>query len=223
MSGDESSNAQLQPKQEEQEGQSLAPENTPNDQQPGASDADKKPKSESGQAESTSHSRAAEGSEEAAEQEAADSSSNDTSIGQGRRQRSASTKELAGLGLAHLGDGEEEILPPRRSRRAVAASPSTEGKQLPDDSMQADEKAGEASQAGKDTTSPDVSMDSVHASKANQEQTVAELEEPLAEAEEGLLVGPGAADEDGEGDIEGVTRCVCGSTGKSSMMHSGIK
>lgn len=57
---------------------------------------------------------------------APESRSHSSEIGQSSRTRSASTfKELAGLGLGKLGDGEEEPLMPRRSRRSGASPNNT--------------------------------------------------------------------------------------------------
>lgn len=77
-------------------------------------------------------------------------------------------KELAGLGLANL--GEAEALAPRRSKRAAPTSPTAE---------------------------------------PVADTTMAVVEEPEAEAE--------------EGDIEGVTRCVCGSSGECMRVQMSKK
>lgn len=113
-----------------------------------------------------------------------------------RRQRSSSMKELAGLGLAHLGDGDAEVLMPRRSRRAAGTPPGTDVK---------------------DTRAPsngELSMkDVAHVSlsKSNTQRTDSK---PVALGQATLIV---TGEEEGEGDVEGVTRCVCGSTGESVL------
>jgi hypothetical protein len=104
-----------------------------------------------------------------------------------RRQRSSSSsvKALAGLGLAHLGDGDDGSLAPRRTRRAAATSPSAAGNNL-----------------------------------KKEEEGAAEDEHPADEQEQDDAKAEGAEDYDEEaegdadGDIEGVTRCVCGSEGE---------
>lgn len=107
-----------------------------------------------------------------------------------RRQRSSSSsvKALAGLGLAHLGDGDDGSLAPRRTRRAAATSPSAPGNTL--------KKEEEG-----------VAEDEDPADRQGADDAKAEGAEDYDEEAEG----------DADGDIEGVTRCVCGSEGESLL------
>ena len=105
------------------------------------------------------------------------------------RQRSASGfKELAGLGLRSLGNGEEEPLVPRRTRRG-AYSPNEAN--VPN--VEEDEKRSGDALAEEE-------------SKPGEEEASAKLEPPAEEGQE--------ASADDETAEEGVTRCLCGSAGE---------
>lgn len=123
-----------------------------------------------------------------------------------RRQRSASgLKELAGLGLHNVGDGSEEPLMPRRSRRS-AMSPA----EL--------EKQEEGTEEPRDTLAaiPKEEADVEKLSQSDEQAVVeeGEGEEPRNLQEEDVELD--AIDDAGE---EGVTRCLCGSSGKLMFLQ----
>ncbi|MCO5589748.1 hypothetical protein L7F22_043717 [Adiantum nelumboides] len=123
-----------------------------------------------------------------------------------RRQRSTSgIKELAGLGLQSLGDGQEEPLMPRRSKRS-AMSPNEPSRK----SAKEEEEGVEDAEADieKEDPSAENVVEDVDEKTAPEEAPV-----EIAEAVEGDAVEepaqPGMEEDDGD---EGVTRCLCGST-----------
>ncbi|PWN50141.1 hypothetical protein IE53DRAFT_396115 [Violaceomyces palustris] len=105
-----------------------------------------------------------------------------------RRQRSIShnNKEIAQLGLASIGDGEDEPLAPRRSRRALAGSPVPKGRGDKSGSVEAEER--ESNQVREE-----------------------EMAQDDQDAYDDLSAAPADEYNDGETGDEGVTRCVCGS------------
>ncbi|CAO1623592.1 unnamed protein product [Parajaminaea phylloscopi] len=114
-----------------------------------------------------------------------------------RRQRSSSTKELTGLGLANVGEKEAETLMPRRSRRAAATPPIADAKQGGNqlhNAQHGTEQGAKDDPEQEDEVGPALRH-------AHRDRSIT----PRA-------VEPTGGEEDGEGDIEGVTRCVCGST-----------
>jgi hypothetical protein len=116
----------------------------------------------------------------------AEEAGDDSKLG---HQRSASgLKELAGLGLKTLGDGEGEPLVPRRTRRG-AVSPN-EGGQSQKDNNEEDED--ESQEDG--TNAEDVKVPQSHQQASENEALDAQEEDETAE--------------------EGVTRCLCGSAGE---------
>lgn len=124
-----------------------------------------------------------------------------------RRQRSTSgIKELAGLGLQSLGDGQEEPLMPRRSRRS-AMSPNEASRKNAKEEDEGVEEAELGTETEEAPTNNEVeNLDGRSAPEeviAAEEAAIIEgdaIEEP---AQTGL--------EEDDGD-EGVTRCLCGST-----------
>lgn len=109
-------------------------------------------------------------------------------------QRSASgLKELAGLGLKTLGDGEGEPLVPRRTRRG-AVSPN-EGGQAEKDRNESEEKEED--------------------SQEEDHKTADDVQEPQTQQ----IIDSGNLDAQEEDDTaeEGVTRCLCGSSGKYEL------
>ncbi|CAO1622655.1 unnamed protein product [Sympodiomycopsis kandeliae] len=108
-----------------------------------------------------------------------------------RRQRSS---ELAGLGLAHLGDGDDQVLAPRRSRRAAA----NEGDSIGQDDGPAPPLSAPAPAQEPHNDSTD---------------TPAHIEPQPLVVDQPYYDPVTVAYEDGEemADSEGVTRCICGS------------
>lgn len=151
-------------------------------------------------------------------QEEADATQGDSEEGTeeekaARRQRSTSgIKELAGLGLQSLGDGQEEPLMPRRSRRS-AMSPNEAPRKTAKEEEEEEEEAEEGvEEAEIDTEKEDPSADNA----VEEEDEKPALEEAPIENPEVVegetieeLAETGMEEDDGD---EGVTRCLCGST-----------
>lgn len=117
------------------------------------------------------------------------------------RQRSANgLKELAGLGLQSLGDGQEEPLMPRRSRRSAMS---------PNDPARRETKEEDALDRPKEVVEQEQEQ-AVEPVEVEETKPAAEpiLEEALAPVVEAVI------GEEEEGGEEGVTRCLCGSAGE---------
>lgn len=116
------------------------------------------------------------------------SRSNSKDEGKHSRQRSASGfKELAGLGLRSLGDGEEEPLVPRRTRRGAVSPQDGSTEQREDEEGNSNDHDEETKREEND-----IALDQDISAPA--EGQTAQGEEETAE--------------------EGVTRCLCGSAGE---------
>ncbi|PWN33763.1 uncharacterized protein FA14DRAFT_190883 [Meira miltonrushii] len=144
-------------------------------------------------------------------QEEADAAQGDSEEGTeeekaARRQRSTSgIKELAGLGLQSLGDGQEEPLMPRRSRRSAMSPNEASRKTAKEEEEGAEEPEIEA---GKEEPSADNAVEEVDEKPAPEEPPVENAEVVEGDAIE-EPAQPGMEEDDGD---EGVTRCLCGST-----------
>lgn len=101
-----------------------------------------------------------------------------------RHRSTSGFKELAGLGLRSLGDGEEEPLVPRRTRRGAVS---------PNDAESQQKESGEEHESRRPESHE-------KASKAEEDSAIPQD-----------VISTAGEDETGE---EGVTRCLCGSAGE---------
>lgn len=119
------------------------------------------------------------------------SRSNSKDNGKSSHQRSTSGfKELAGLGLKSLGDGEEEPLVPRRTRRGAASPIEGVSSRKEEEGEQVEESVDQDGEAEGTVDRP------------------SGADENINQPERAAAVG------DEETAEEGVTRCLCGSAGE---------
>lgn len=115
-----------------------------------------------------------------------------------RRQRSS---ELAGLGLAHVGDGEDEVLAPRRSKRA-----QQDGDDSPLEGSAAHPRGDDETSAAAPPADPDPDADADADAEADPDPDPEH--DPAAIPQTST---PAGDVDDIDVDAEGVTRCICGS------------